>query len=107
MRTGEHRHRIGIYRDTVTVAGNGNTEGVRELVIEMWAKVTPLTGSRALNAGQILNGKPFEVEVRNPAPLEITEKMLVVWNGMTITIHSVVEKDARGEVLLITGAVVK
>ncbi|GAA4299400.1 head-tail adaptor protein [Nibribacter koreensis] len=107
MRTGDHRHRITLWQDVPEKQPNGDLTGERVHILDMWAKVTPMTGTRALNAAQILNGRPYEIEVRNPSPVQVTEDMLVQWDDTFITVKSAVDLDARGEVVLITGTATK
>lgn len=108
MRTGEFKHLIKFLANEPTQdPDNGDLISSETQVAEMWAKVTPMTGSRALNAGQILNGKPYEIQVRYRDDVTIDEDLTIDWNGKRIAIHSVVEQDAAGTILLITGQEVK
>lgn len=107
MRIGDFRERVEVYVDVPEKLPNGDITGQRSHVVTLWARVEVLKGTRALNAGQILNGQPYEVEVRNPAPVQITADMLLEWRDQTITIHSVAPVDLKRNTLLITGATVK
>jgi SPP1 family predicted phage head-tail adaptor len=108
MRTGEFKHWIKLLANTPTQdPNNGDLISAESTVAEMWAKVTPMTGSRALNAGQILNGKPYEIQVRYRDDVSIDEDLIIQWGTKRIAIHSVVDQDAAGTILLITGQEVK
>lgn len=89
-RVSEYRQRVKFIR---TVTGkdpiNGDQIGTRIPVLETWAKVTPLRGYRALQAGQVLNGHPYKIECRSREDIAITEDLDIEWAGKRITIHSV------------------
>lgn len=108
MRTGEFKHLIKFLSNVPSQdPDNGDLISAETEIATMWAKVTPMTGSRALNAGQILNGKPYEINVRFRDDVTIDEDLIIDWNGKRIAIHSVVDQDAAGTILLITGQEVK
>jgi SPP1 family predicted phage head-tail adaptor len=108
MRTGQFKHWITFLLNEPTQdPNNGDLLSDEGALASMWAKVTPMTGSRALNAGQILNGKPYEIQVRYRDDIVIDEDLTIQWGNKRIAIHSVVEQDAEGTLLLITGTEVK
>lgn len=108
MRTGEFKHWISFVANIPTQdPDNGDLLDNETIVATTWARVRPMTGTRALNAGQILNGKPYEIQVRYRDDVAIDEDLIIQWGAKRIAIHSVVEQDAEGTLLLITGQEVK
>lgn len=108
MRTGQFKHRITlIHNEPTQDPANGDLISSETAVADMWAKVTPMTGNRALNAGQILNGKPYEVQVRYRDDVVIDEDKMIQWAGKRLAVHSVVDLDASGTILQIMAYEVK
>ncbi|GAB2539831.1 phage head closure protein [Rufibacter soli] len=103
MRTGRMTERIVFTSQTVgEVDLKGDITGTEGDSKPFWAKVTPMRGVRGLQAGQILNGKPYEVTMRYQSDFTPTEDMLILWENKRLTIKSVEDVDNRQTELLIT-----
>jgi SPP1 family predicted phage head-tail adaptor len=66
------------------------------------ARVTPFKGTRALEAGQIVNGTPYSITIRYRSDKQVTGAMYILWRGKQMQIHSIVNQDAAFKELLIT-----
>lgn len=96
MRTGSMTERIYFTVQTVgQVDAKGDLIGTEEDKGPYWAKVQPMAGVRGMQAGQILNGKPYEITMRHQDGFTPTEDMLITWDGKRLTIKSVVDVDNR------------
>lgn len=103
IRAGELTERVTFTVQTVgEVDLKGDITGTEEDKGPYWAKVTPMTGLRGMQAGQILNGKPYEVTLRYQMDFTPTEDMLLTWENRKLTVKSVVDVDNRQKELLIT-----
>lgn len=102
MRTGEFKHWISfLFNSPNQDPVNGDLVNNEVTAADAWAKITPMSGNRALNAGQILNGKPYDIQVRYRGDVLISEEMAISWNGKRLAIHSVIDQDAANEVFSI------
>lgn len=61
---GKLRDKIDIINFSVVSDGQGGTEGTERIDLSVWAKVTPLSGSRGVEASQIVLDQTYEIIIR-------------------------------------------
>ena len=83
------------YIEVKTAKETPDTIGGRTTVFssakKLWAKIRPLTGSRALEYGQLGTNKGYEIEVPYFSEIQITEKSIIIYSRRTLVIHSVID----------------
>lgn len=92
---------VGTLRDKVTVKQNsvaadglgGQLPYVNGSVTTTWAKVLEMTGRRALEYGEIVNGKPYDIWIRKRSAFALDETYTLVYDSKDLTIHSVTKED--------------
>ena len=93
---------IGSFRDRITFQSQaGTSDGMGGFidndwsdVYSCWADVQEMRGDRELRFGQINFNQAFEVKVRyrNGDANEPSTAYRIVWNGVNLTVHSILEK---------------
>jgi len=104
QRTGEYKERIAIWNTTTTSDNiGGKTESTPAAALGYcWAKVIPMTGTRALDFAQItgFQGYTFTIPYRSDITIDTTRK--IVYSGRTFQIQSVLPPDeARKELIIL------
>lgn len=61
---GKFRDRISLINYSTTPNGSGGTDATERTDITLWAKVTPLSGSRGIDGGQITLNQAYEILIR-------------------------------------------
>jgi len=89
MRIGKMRKRVTVQRVTETSDEiGGATEGYATTGT-IWAEVKELTGHRALEYSQVIEGKPYEVKTRYRTDITIDSKCLLIYKSRDLYIHSI------------------
>jgi len=90
---GELKQRVTVLNENNTPDGRGGyTPGTSEDATT-WAKITPLKGSRAVEVGAIVNGKPYLVKLVYRTDVTIDETTKIVYGSKTLVVHSVIDID--------------
>lgn len=89
----------GRLRDLVTVREYSQTTneiGGQSSTVEtrsIWSCVKAMNGSRSLEYAQIVEGVPYEVYIRYFDQPDLKTGDQIVYNGLTLTVHSLIEQD--------------
>lgn len=88
MNAGELRNPIQIWKYLTTSDGQGGTTATYGKETDAWACVKPLSGSRGIDASQIMLEQSYELWMRyeDYPPLNKTNKIL--FENRTFTIHA-------------------
>ena len=84
---------IDIQNPTRTSDNTGGQTTSYASVKKLFAQIKPATGRRLLEFGQTANMKLYEIGI--PFYLEVTvdEESLIVYDGRTLQVHSVIDED--------------
>lgn len=104
-----YRHRITIQEETQVADGAGGYTTAWANRLTTWGKITPKRGKQALEAGQIVQGKPYTVRMRyredllsfNMSTATLIESLRLKYDGRIFDIHSVIvigERDMEYEI---------
>jgi len=93
MRIGKMRKRVTIKRVTETSDSIGGATEAYSTTGTCWAAVNELTGYRALEYAQVIEGKPYEVTTRYRADITIDSKCSLTYKTRTLYVHSVTTDD--------------
>ena len=99
MRIGKMRKRLTVKRVTETTDGIGGAtevyaiQGEEGATGKIWAAVNELTGVRALEYAQVIEGKPYEVTTRYRTDITIDSKCTLTYKSRTLYVHSVTTDD--------------
>lgn len=96
---GQMKHRITFYSRDFLADNSGFNTAERESVLETWARITPIQGQQITNAGQLLNVKTYQILMRLNPEVSINESHVGVYNGRTLIIHSVIDRDEEHRTL--------
>ena len=99
---GSFNQKVSIYSITETTDSQGGVTETGVLEKTTWAKIEPMTGSRALEYGQLTHGKPYRILMRRRKDLTLNENYYLVYGSKTFRIHSVVnieEADSFLEII--------
>lgn len=92
IKSGKKKDRVELISLTQTPTATGITS-VEVSQGTVWADVVPMKGSRSLQAGEIVGGKPYEVVLDlNDVP-GISEDWIIRYNSRDLTIHSITFED--------------
>ena len=89
--------------DTASDGFGGNTEdGTFTTIATVWAKVKPLTGFRALQFGQIVGNKPYEIEFNyQKSNFTVNEQNVLEFESKNFAVHSVIEINEDRKIIKI------
>ena len=85
---GERRDRINLINYSTTPNGSGGTDATERTDITLWAKVTPLSGSRGVDGGQITLNQAYEVIIRYEDYPPLNKKIRVQYENRILVIHT-------------------
>ena len=97
--SGRMNRKVAIYTVTATTDSQGGGTEAEALTRTVWGAVEPMTGSKALQYGQLTNGKPYTITIIKPSDLTITEANYLIVESKTLAIHSVIEIELDGKYL--------
>ena len=83
---GRLRNLVEIKQYTETRTETGGVTST-ETAVKIFADVKPMTGRRAEEYRQIVNGQPYEIRVRYFDANKIKTNDVVEWKGQRIAIH--------------------
>ena len=89
---GNLRHKVLIKSYVQTTDEVGGQTAI-ESTSSAWMSVKPMTGSRALQYEQIINGTPFEIICRYFDGVGISVGDVLVYNSENLKIHSQIAMD--------------
>lgn len=85
---GKLRDRISLINYSTTPNGSGGTDATERTDITLWAKVTPLSGSRGVDGGQITLNQAYEVIIRYEDYPPLNKKIRVQYENRILVIHT-------------------
>jgi len=85
---GELREKVIIKAVTLTSDGQGGSTEALSAGTTVWAKVAPLTGSRALEYQQLAGGQGYIVTTNFRDDITIDNTSVLSWNSITMAVHS-------------------
>ncbi len=92
MAVSKMNKRIEVFTTTTVSDAGGNTE-TRTSVGVFWAAVEPLSQARSFMYGMTENFKNYKITMRYLSTL--TTKETIDYNGKTLTISSILNKDEK------------
>lgn len=88
MRIAKRRKRVVIQRAAETSDGIGGATEAYSTIGTVWAEVKELTGHRALEYAQVIEGKPYEVKTRYRTDITIDSKCTLTYKSRTLYVHT-------------------
>jgi SPP1 family predicted phage head-tail adaptor len=85
---GKLRDRINLINYSTTPNGSGGTDATERTDITLWAKVTPLSGSRGVDGGQITLNQAYEIHIRYEDYPPLNKKIRVQFENRILVIHA-------------------
>jgi head-tail adaptor len=96
VRPGDMTREFILKQHTLTEDGQGGRTGAMAEVARIWANVIPLTATRALSYGMVMNSRPHELDAHwEEDAYTLTEDSILedVVSGQVLYIHSVLDAD--------------
>lgn len=85
---GKLRDRISLINYSTISDGAGGTTATERTDITLWAKVTPLSGSRGIDGGQITLNQVYEVLIRYEDYPPLNKKIRIQFENRILVIHA-------------------
>ena len=101
MRKAKYRKRLTVSRMTETGDGIGGVTEVAADTGTAWAAVKELSGSRALEYNQVVEGKIYEIRTRCRTDITIDNKSIFTYKSRTLYVHIITTDDLDKEFLII------
>ena len=101
MRLAKYRKRVKIERVTETADGIGGATEVYSQTGTAWAAVDELSGARALEYNQIVEGKIYEIKTRYRTDIMIDGKCRFTYKNRSLYVHTTTTDDMNKEYLII------
>lgn len=99
MQAGKLRHRVAIQSFTEAADASGQVINSFSTIANVWARVTPKSGSEFTNEGVSKIQTVYEVEIRYTGDLNTTYRLL--HNTKTLNITSVLDIDDRNRKMIL------
>ena len=93
--------KIAFYQLSIVADGQGGTSGVYSLVYSCRAAVTPLTGRRALEDGQIEGIRPMQFTIRWRPSAFPAANLILLYKGIPHSVYSIVDTNNKRQELVI------
>jgi len=101
MRLAKYRKRVTIARVTETTDGIGGATEAYTTTGTAWAAVDELTGHRALEYSQVIEGKVYEIRTKYRTDITIDSKCKFTYKSRSLYVHSITTDDMNKEFLII------
>ena len=95
---GELREKVIIKSVTLTSDGQGGSTEALSAGTTVWAKVTPLTGSRALEYEQVAGAQGSIITINFRDDITIDNTSILSWDSKTLTVHSAKTTEDRRQI---------
>ena len=102
MRIAKMRKRLTVKRVAETTDGIGGATEAYSTIGTVWGEVKELTGYRALEYAQVIEGKPYEVTTRYRTDITIDSKCTLTYKSRTLYVHSVTTDEMNKIFKIIT-----
>lgn len=90
MNVGEMRHQITLKGYTVVISATGAEERTPTTIATVWAKITPVRGGEAPDAGRNTPLQTYLVKIHNRSDLDTLD--YVVWGAKEMQINSISDR---------------
>ena len=85
---GKLRDRISFINYSTVSDGAGGTDATERTDITLWAKVTPLSGSRGVDGGQMVLSQAYEIHIRYEDYPPLNKKIRIQFENRILVIHA-------------------
>ena len=95
------REKVTIKSVTNTSDGQGGKTEALSAGNAMWAKVEPLTGTRAMEYQQLTGSQGYIITMNYRDDITIDQTSILSWNSKTLTVHSAKMDDENRRQIII------
>lgn len=100
----KYKNTVQVYKNVEVSDNAGGTETTATLILTLRVRVIPITGARAVEFGEVIDGKPYELIGRYRGDLEdfslddpsVIKEYWFVFRNREFTLHSLqIDREER------------
>lgn len=85
---GKYREKIKIINFSTISDGQGGLVATERVDIEVWAKIIPMSGSRGIDASQIVLDQTYEIHIRYEDYACLSKKNWIKYQNRILVVHA-------------------